>query len=277
VDGRWVAALLAAGAVAGLGRWRRALTDDGALAAAAVGTIVQARGGLPAAGALIAFFATSSVLSRFEEGRKRRRGVLAQAKGGQRDAWQVLANGGLAAAWLGFGGQGGAGGYLGALATAGADTWATELGLLAGSRPRLLTTLRPVQPGTSGGVTLQGTLAAVAGAATVGATWDALRRLEGGRSAAPTVLAVTAAGTLGSLVDSLLGATVQASYWCARCAEPAEEPRHASCGQPTRLVRGRAWLTNDAVNALATAAGSAAGALLVGRLAGPRRVGGVLV
>jgi uncharacterized protein (TIGR00297 family) len=262
---RWTAAFLTAGAI-GLAGWRRrALTGDGALAATAVGTLVQARGGLPASAALIAFFVTSSALSRFKEREKTRRGVLA-AKGGQRDAWQVLANGGPAAAWIGLGGRGGAGGYLGALATAGADTWATELGLLARRGPRLLTTLRPVQPGASGGVTLEGTLATVAGAALVGATWDALRRLERPRSTAPpagsALLAATAAGTIGSLVDSLLGATLQAAYWCADCAEPAETPVHARCGQPTRLTGGRAWVTNDVVNALATTAGSVAGALL---------------
>jgi uncharacterized protein (TIGR00297 family) len=258
----WAAALLTAGAIGAAGWRKRALTLDGALAATAVGTLVQARGGLPAAGALVAFFVTSSALSRLKERQKSRRGVVAAAKGGQRDAWQVLANGGPATAWLVLRGRGGAGGYLGALATAGADTWATELGLLAGRRPRLLTTLRPVQPGSSGAVTPEGTLAAVAGAAAVGATWDVLRRLEGPSPAGPALLAATAAGVLGSLVDSLLGATLQASYWCDRCGEPAETPTHARCGQPTRRTGGWAWMTNDAVNALATAAGSVAGALL---------------
>ena len=56
-----------------------------------------ARGGLPAAGALVAFFVTSSALGRYKARAKARRGVLAQAKGGRRDAWQVLANGGAGA------------------------------------------------------------------------------------------------------------------------------------------------------------------------------------
>src|SRR2546428_11778094 len=122
--GRGGAALLPAGAIGAAGWRKQALPLDGALAATAVGTVVQARGGLPAAGALVAFFVTSSALSRFKEREKSQRGVVAAAKGGQRDAWQVLANGGPAAAWLGLRGRGGAGGYLGALATAGADTWA---------------------------------------------------------------------------------------------------------------------------------------------------------
>src|SRR4051794_41739968 len=91
---RWSGSALAAAAIATAARRRRALTADGAAAATVVGTIVAARGGLPAAAALIAFFVTSSALSRFKEREKARRGVLAQAKGGERDAWQVLANGG---------------------------------------------------------------------------------------------------------------------------------------------------------------------------------------
>ncbi len=140
-----------AGAVS-IAAWRqRALTADGAVAATVAGTLALARGGWPAAAALVAFFVTSSALSRFKEGAKARRGALAQAKGGTRDAWQVLANGGIAAAWLALTGRRGDAGFLGAVAAAGADTWATELGLLAPRPPRLLTTLRPVPPGTSGG------------------------------------------------------------------------------------------------------------------------------
>src|SRR5262249_3756464 len=153
---------------------------------------------------------------------------------------------------------------LGALATAGADTWGTELGLLAARPPRLVTTLRPVAPGTSGAVTPEGTLAAAAGAAATGLAWAAGAR----RAAAPGAAGVRAvvlavlAGTLGALVDSLLGATVQAAYWCPRCREPVEVRRHARCGQPADLVRGWGWLGNDAVNALATAAGALFGAAL---------------
>ena len=163
----------------GLAGWSLgALSPGGAVAAGLVGGTVLARGGLPAAGALVAFFVTSSALGRYKARAKARRGVLAQAKGGRRDAWQVLANGGAGAVALALGGRRGAPAFLGALATAGADTWATELGLLASGPPRLVTTLRPVAPGTSGAVTPQGTLAAVGGALTVGATWGVVQALE---------------------------------------------------------------------------------------------------
>ena len=223
-----------------------------------MGTITFARGGVPGAAALLAFFVSGSALSRFKQAEKARRGVLAQAKGGERDAWQVLANGGAATLCLLLRGERGAPGFVGALATAAADTWATELGLLARSQPRLLTTLAPVAAGTSGGITEEGTLASAAGALAVGAAW----RLGGG-AGGHVVRGAVASGVAGALVDSLLGATVQASYWCATCGEPAETALHARCGQAADLVRGVRWIDNDAVNALATLSGALLGALFI--------------
>jgi uncharacterized membrane protein len=69
------------------------------------------------------------------------------------------------------------------------------------------------------------------------------------------------AGLGGSLADSLAGATIQASYLCDDCGEPAETPG-VHCGGPMRLVRGYARITNDAVNAIGTAAGALVGAAL---------------
>ena len=258
--GRWGVALLAAASVAAAAHRKRSLTFDGALAATAVGAVTFARGGLPAAAALLVFFVSGSALSSFKRAEKVRRGVLAQAKGGERDAWQVLANGGAATLCLLPLGVRGAPGFLGALAAAAADTWATELGMLARSQPRSIATLTPVAPGTSGGVTEQGTLASAAGALLVGAAW----RLAGGNGA-HVVSGAIAAGVGGALIDSLLGATVQAEYWCAACGESAETPSHARCGGVTQLVRGVARVDNDAVNALATSAGALLGALFIRR------------
>lgn len=218
---RWLLAGSLGVTVAGAAYRARALTLDGAIAAAAVGCIVFGRGGVAAAAALLAFFGSSSGLSRI--GRDAKQTLeLAEAKGAQRDAWQVLANGGVATFAIVLGQRGA---FLGAVAAAAADTWATELGLLARQPPRLITTLRPVPRGMSGGITLEGLLASFGGALVVGVTC----RLFGGRRSAPIV--ATVAGMVGSLFDSVLGATLQAD--------------------------GK--LNNDAVNAFATLAGATVG------------------
>ena len=250
---RWLAAAALGCAVAGGAYWRRVLTLDGALTAAAVGCIVFARGGMPAAAALLTFFGTSSALSKLAESGKAA-SPLAQAKGARRDMWQVLANGGVATLSIGPGPQLGGGAFLGALAAAGADTWATELGLLSRRPPRLLTTLRPVAPGTSGGVTPTGLLASLGGALAVGLAWSAA---GGARRGVPTALI---AGACGSLVDSLLGATVQAVYHCPGCDLPTEARIHPACGAQAELRQGLPYITNETVNALATLAGAAIGA-----------------
>jgi len=244
---RWLwGAGLGAG-IAALAYSRQTLTLDGAVAAAAVGCATFARGGLPAVGALLAFFGSSSALSRVGERRKASL-PLAQSKGARRDAWQVLANGGVATACALVGRRRG---LVGALAAAGADTWATELGLLSRVEPRLITTMRTVPAGTSGGVTPLGVVASVGGALVVGAGYAVL---GGGWS---TVKRAVTSGLGGALVDSLLGATLQADYWCSTCDSATEHTVHARCGSPTELRRGYAWMTNDTVNALATLSGAA--------------------
>ncbi|MCL4559223.1 MAG: YbhB/YbcL family Raf kinase inhibitor-like protein [Chloroflexi bacterium] len=227
-----------------------ALSRGGALAALVVGTIVFGLGGLPAAILLLAFFISSSLLSRLFS---RRKDTLAEkySKTPRRDALQVAANGGPATLfimlqslfpgqlwpWLGFAAS---------LAAVNADTWATELGVLSPAAPRLITTGRQVERGDSGGVTLTGTLAALAGALLI----PVLAVFNGGQ-ASNTILAVillSLCGLVGSLVDSLLGATFQAIYTCPVCQKETERhPRH-TCGALTTLKRGLPWMNNDLVN-----------------------------
>jgi uncharacterized protein (TIGR00297 family) len=248
----WLRAVLLAGGVA-MGAYRlRALTLDGAFVAAGMGAIVLLRGGVPAAASLLAFFTSSSALSLLGKQRKAST-PLAQAKGARRDAWQVLANGGWATLSIALGRRTA---FVGALAAAGADTWATELGMLARRQPRLITTLRRVPAGTSGGVTPEGLAASLGGALLVGLTWSLL---SGNRRESEMVVAAVG-GMGGSVLDSLLGATVQALYRCPRCGVETEDSHHRACGRATVLLRGKRCITNDAVNAVATLAGAIIGA-----------------
>jgi uncharacterized protein (TIGR00297 family) len=264
--------LALSGTIGVLAQKRRLLTTSGALGAVVTGTCAVAGGGWDWGIALVYFFVSSSTASVLAPRRKVQVAADKFAKGSQRDLAQSLANGGVAsvAAFLHAMPWGqrhqaiAAGAYLGALATATADTWATELGTLSRQPPRLLTSGRLVAPGTSGGVTALGLAASAAGAFTLGTVFAASRALVS-RSTQASVLAevgaATVAGVTGSLVDSVLGATLQAMYLCQRCQVETERRQHV-CGTLTKPVRGLAWLSNDGVNFAATFAGAVIGTLL---------------
>lgn len=181
--------------------------------------------------------------TRVGRGKKERLGTAEPRRG--RSASQVAANLGMAALvasepvkiwllnsrWLPLAARTGTvilAMALAALAEAAADTVSSEIGQVLGGRPRMITTLRAVEPGTDGAVSVAGTLAGMVAAAVVaGAGSWALR---GGW----ILFTLSCAGAVfGFLFDSLLGATLE--------------------------KRGR--LNNDAVNFLSTA--SAAGFALV--------------
>jgi uncharacterized protein (TIGR00297 family) len=242
---RFLVAAGLGGAVAAVAYWRRLLTLGGCVAAALVGTITFGRRGWPAAATLLAFFFSASGLSRLPKGN-----AEPQAKGARRDAWQVLANGGAACLCIAFRNSGG---FVGALAAASADTWATELGMRSGQRPRLITTWREVDTGRSGGITAVGLLASAGGAIAVGLAWV----LSTGERRMLSVALL--AGVLGSLLDSLLGATVQGLFRCRACGRLLEEGVH--CGAAAELMSGYPYVSNDAVNALVTASAAVLGTL----------------
>lgn len=216
-------------------------------------------------GLLLGFFGSSTALSRWRRGEKARRVGAVVEKGGARDAAQVLANGGAFAAAVAVGALAGrgagaapnalAGAAAGALGAAAADTWATEVGTAAGGTPRSLRGWRPVPPGTSGAVTVAGTLGMLAGAAGTALLAGALGL---GRAAAA---GAAAGGVAGALADTLAGAAVQERRWCDACGEATEQRVHARCARPTRVVGGAHGLDNDWVNVLCTAAGAAVGAV----------------
>jgi uncharacterized protein (TIGR00297 family) len=257
-------------AIGGLAYWRRSLSAGGWLGAVLVGTLTFGFGGWAWGVTLIAFFITSSLLSRYKESLKERRAGEKFEKGGRRDFWQVLANGGLgAAAAVAYATAGQPApllnAFAGLMATVTADTWATELGVLSARRPRLITNGRLVEPGASGGITLVGSLAAAGGALLIGVIFYGL--LLAGRAApsAGLVVASFIGGLGGALIDSLLGATVQAMY--AHPDGRETERSTARDGTPTSFRRGWRWMSNDMVNLLSSVAGAGI-AVAVGMLLG---------
>jgi uncharacterized protein (TIGR00297 family) len=260
---RSLVGISASGAIAWYARWRGSLSRSGTAAAVAIGAAIYCGGGWPWFATLAVFFFTSTLLGRVGRAAKATT-KLEFEKGDTRDGWQALANGGLAAgAAIGMAiapSPALAGAFLGALATANADTWATELGVLSRAEPRRLLGLRRVPRGTSGAVSPLGLFATIGGAAVIGACAAIAPRpylLPRGT----IVLITMVAGTLGSLADSLLGATLQEMRFCPRCARETEQTTH-HCGAATEHRRGITGLGNDLVNAKATALGALAGAAL---------------
>lgn len=252
--------------IAAVGLRAQALARSGALATIAVGTLGFACGGPVVALALILFFVSGSVLSRITTAQAQQARSHAQ-KQGERDALQVFANGGVAigcatagqiAALAGHDARMWLAASVGALAAASGDTWATEIGSLVGGTPRSILTLRPVERGASGGVTAIGLVASAAGGAFVG-----LAGLSDPAYAAIKWIALACtSGFLGSLLDSIVGASLQALWRCPQCGRSMESPRHEACKADPQLVRGWAWLDNDGVNLFATVLGAAVGALV---------------
>ena len=238
-------------------RRARSLSDGGAVAAAIVGTVAIAAGwswGL----LLSSFFVTASALSRLGAKRKAELVGSVSQKGGERDAIQVLSNGGLftvaalghlvfpSPIWYAI--------AIGALAASTADTWATEVGTLSRIEPVSIDSGKKVAPGTSGGVTPIGSIAGATGALFIAAV--------GVLAHWPVPFAAVALGGMaGALADSFLGATVQARRWCDVCATPTERLVHR-CGTATRHAGGLAGLDNDAVNAVCSAVGALVAILL---------------
>lgn len=244
--------------MAGVAYWRGSLSRSGAAGALLVGTLIFGFGGWQWGVLLGVFFVSGSLLSHYKEVEKR---AVAEKfdKGHQRDMGQVLANGGVGALiallsapalghftapWVWFFM------FVGVMATVTADTWSTELGTLSKRPPRLITTGRVVEVGTSGGVSGMGTAVTLLGALLIGLLAGLLTEY----SLLHTTIAGGIGGLVGSLCDSLLGATVQQIYYSDSRQKETEKKIDPN-GTPNRPLRGWRWMNNDMVNLLASVVG----------------------
>lgn len=255
----WIIGAVCAFIVAGAAYAKKSLTLSGALAAVMMGTIYYGAGNLFWFGTLLLFFITSTVLSKYRKDRKQEL-EKSYAKTGNRDAGQVMANGGIGMilclaywlyphpAWLYA--------FIGVMATVTSDTWATELGSLSRKPPRSVLTWKVLTPGASGGVSMLGTTAAAAGGAMIGAGASFFGWMAGMEHA--HVLGWICTGLVGGLAgafaDSYLGATVQRMYRCTVCSRDVEVGTH--CGHDTVRARGWSWMSNDLVNVISSLVGA---------------------
>jgi uncharacterized protein (TIGR00297 family) len=185
-----------------------ALAPSGAGAATALGVVLIVGGGWSWLALVGVFFATASIMTRLEPRGKANPHRSLDVAGRRWD--QVAANGGIAGVAAALHGLYGSPLFFeaaaGAIAAATADTWATEAGRWSRTPPRLITTGAPVLHGRSGGVTPLGTAASAGGALLIAIVATAL---AGRPLLSPMLIAILAGGFSGSLLDSVLGATIE--------------------------------------------------------------------
>lgn len=201
-------AILLNSGVAFLGYRARTVSLSGAAGGSIVGIIIFAGAGAPAWLLLLITFVMASVTSRLGLKRKMLLGI-AEERGGRRGAGNAIANCGVAAiaavaavttpyraeSLLAL---------TAALAAGGSDTVASEIGKAWGRSTFLLTTLARVKPGTTGAMSLEGTAAGIVAASALAAIAVSLGLIASG-----TMLAVVVAASVGALVESVLGGTLE--------------------------------------------------------------------
>jgi len=232
---RWISATVISVIVVSWGHSKKSLSTSGALVALVIGFIL----GLSHYSfflCLLAFFTSASKATKFKADVKKTF-EMEFKEGGMRNWLQVLCNGGMAlelsllylldigsadlpvdfrhnyrASWLGMA-------VLGAIACCNGDTWASELGsVLARKDPFLITTFESVPRGTNGGVTTVGLLSSFVGGLVIGVAYYVgiiVAASSADLSLAPNqalvILVAGLGGLLGSVLDSILGASLQFS------------------------------------------------------------------
>ncbi|KAJ8411243.1 hypothetical protein AAFF_G00172490 [Aldrovandia affinis] len=262
---RWLFSILAPFTLTVRAVRRKSLDHSGALGGMLVGFILS-MANLSFFSSLLAFFVTSSKLTRWK-GEAKKHMDAEYKEGGQRNWIQVFCNGGVptelallymieagpgeipvdfgkqyAATWMCLS-------LLGALACSTGDTWASEVApVLSWTKPRLITSWKEVPVGTNGGVTPVGLAASLLGGMVVGVAYFItqllfVKDLDLATPQWPLVVYGAVAGLVGSLLDSLLGATMQYSGYDESIGKVVNYE-----SRTTKRISGKPILDNNAVN-----------------------------
>jgi uncharacterized protein (TIGR00297 family) len=202
-------ALVSNAVVAGAGYAARTVSRSGAICGAIIGITIFVSAGWQGWLLLLAAFVAAAVTSRTGMRRKRLLGI-AEAHEGRRGAGNAIANTGIAAgaavlSALTYAHDAALVAFAAALIAGSSDTIASEIGKAWGRRTWLIAPLRSVAPGTSGALSVEGTAAGLLGAVGLAAGAVAL-----GLVPVSALIPIVAGATIGSFVESGLGATLEA-------------------------------------------------------------------
>jgi uncharacterized protein (TIGR00297 family) len=231
---------------------KKSLSLSGFAAAAILGTAIYTFGGIFFWIILGSFFVSSSILTKIKD-------YISVAdevnlKDGIRTYTQVIANGfaGLLFAYL-F--------YLtkdhlymlafaASIASCNADTWASEIGRLSTKETYSLLTRNPIEKGLSGGVSNLGLLASFLGSLFIAIIFlfGYLIIYDFSREIVIFFVLCVAAGFWGSILDSIIGETIQAKYYCSVCGKVIEKNTHHRTS--ATLIKGVVLIDNNVVNLL---------------------------
>lgn len=221
------------------------LTKSGGIAVFILAVILYGFGGWMWTVPMVTFFILSSLISRVGKNRKKQADLFFE-KSSRRDFWQVAANGGtggiLAVLYYFFQLELFYIIYVSSIAAVCADTWATEIGTFFKSKTYNILSFKIVEPGESGGVSLYGFAGVFFGAFVIAVSALSWINLDSFYFIALIIFA----GAFGSIVDSILGASVQYQLKCVDCMKVTEKKIH--CGKTAIPARGKKWMNNDMVN-----------------------------
>ncbi len=249
----WIGFLLSFG-VAFLAYLKRSLTWDGFLAATLLGTTIYTFGGMTIWGSLIAFFISSSLLTKIHEKKEKE-----YSQG--RNYIQVLSNGLVATVFSVV--------YfflqheilmlaaVVSIASSNSDTWASEIGALSKGKTMNIINFKSVPKGVSGAISGLGTLSSFLGALFIAVIFIGIYALSK-TITIPNMIEyafiITLCGFLGSLIDSLLGASLQAQFKGIKSGKITEKSWLPN--EKVVLSSGLIYITNDAVNFISSLAAS---------------------
>lgn len=230
---------------------KSSLNKSGFFAAIVLGTGIYFFGGLWFSVIMVAFFVSSSILTKFKNYNKDKLDKI-NAKGGNRDYIQVMANGGigliLAILYYFYSEPIFLLAYSISFAEATADTWASEVGVLSKKKPVSIINFKPLDKGMSGGISILGTTFAFLGASLIAGIYfiASISMYKDIKQGLISAIICAVIGFIGSIVDSVLGATVQAKYYCKDLNAITEKRVHK--GKLNKLVKGITFINNDVVN-----------------------------